>query len=411
MNIKITKAPTGGCVSVPGSKSMAQRLMLAWALSKSECGVVSKSDADDVLAMGECAKEGFAAIEEKRTSIAEPLKVGESGAVLRFVMPVLGALGISADLRMEGRLPARPMESLLSQLSQHGMIITRPSYDVFHIEGKLFGGIFELPGNQSSQFISGLLMALPLVPDNSEIKVIGEIESRPYVDMTLDVLNKSGITVIEETPGDFYIPGGQEYRLEGDHEAEGDWSSAAFWLALGTLTEKSITVKGLNTGSIHGDRNIVAVLKNMGAEITESKEGITALGHRLNSAMIDCRNTPDLVPAIVIAACAALGKTTIMNAERLRFKESDRLAAIADVLRSLGGLVNERPDGLEIYGSGRLHGGWISSHGDHRIAMMAACLKAYCEGDIEIEDAGCVTKSYPEFWNDYRSLGGDWEEI
>ena len=415
MNIKITKAPVGGCVRVPGSKSMAQRLILAWALSKTECCVTAHSGADDVLAMGECAKEICAAIEEKRTVLPEPIKVEESAAVLRFIMPVLSALGISADLKMEGRLPERPMDPLVSQLRQHGITVERIASDTYHVEGQLNGGIFELPGDQSSQFISGLLMALPMIGENSELKVFGEIQSRPYVDMTLDVLAKSGITIIEDEPGEFYIPGNQEYRLEGEHEVEGDWSSAAFWLALGATVKEGLTVKGLNAGSLHGDKEIISILKKMGVDITVSEDGVTVKGGRIYSSIVDCRHTPDLVPAIAMAACAANGKTTITNAERLKLKESDRLRAITDVLRAFGVLVDERADGLEIFAGYGTHGGTVSSHGDHRIAMMAACMRALTPegpaGDIIIYDAETVKKSYPGFFEDYRALGGDWEEI
>ncbi len=415
MNIKITKAPDGGCVSVPGSKSMAQRLMLAWALSKTECCVTTHSGADDVLAMGECAREIFAAIEEKRNVIPGPLKVKESGAVLRFVMPVLGALGISADLKMEGRLPERPMDPMVSQLRMHGVTVERTAADTYHVEGQLCGGIFELPGDQSSQFISGLLMALPLISENSELRIFGDIQSRPYVDMTLDALAKSGITIIEDEPGDFYIQGNQEYRLEGDYEAEGDWSGAAFWLALGATVKEGITVTGLDPHSAHGDREIVNILRRTGAKISCSDESVTVRCGRMFSLITDCRNTPDLVPAIAIAACAADGKSTITNAERLRLKESDRLKAITDVLRAFGVLVNERADGLEIFGGYGMHGGRVSSYGDHRIVMMAACMRALTpegpSGDIIISDAETVNKSYPGFFEDYRTLGGDWEEI
>ena len=398
---------------MPGSKSMAERLILAWALSKTECGVEPNTTADDVAAMADCAERIFEAIEQKRSGLSAPLNVRESGAVLRFVMPVLGALGLSADIIMEGRLPERPMEALTLQLREHGMVITRPEQDRFHVEGQLMGGIFELPGNQSSQFITGLLMALPLLQDNSELRVIGEIQSRPYVDMTLKVLGKCGIDIIEEEPGDFYIPGGQEYRLEGEHEAEGDWSAAAFWLAMGACGVKGtqIRVTGVRPDSEHGDKAIVKILNEMGADITWEGSSVTVTARDLRSVVIDARNIPDLVPAIAVAAVAASGKTTIMNAERLRLKESDRLHAITEVLRSLGAMVNERPDGLEIFGGYRLHGGWVSSFGDHRIAMMAACLKVFCDGEIEIDDAGAVTKSYPEFWEDYRSLGGETEDI
>ena len=412
MNIKIIKAPLGGSVTVPGSKSMAQRLIMAWALSKTECGVDPNSSADDVVVMAECAEQIFNAIAQKIPALSSPLNVKESGATLRFVMPVLGALGLSADIIMEGRLPERPMEALTTQLREHGMTITRPEPNMFHVEGQLIGGIFELPGNQSSQFISGLLMALPLIEYNSELKVMGELQSRPYVDMTLKILKDCGIEIIEEEPGDFYIPGGQEYRMEGDHKVEGDWSAAAFWLSMGAcMKDGSITVSGLDMDTIQGDKEIVNILCRMGAKITLSEGGITVYGGELSGISVDCHDIPDLVPAISVAALGAKGKTTIMNAERLRFKESDRIEAIAEVIRNLGGMVSVRPDGLEIFGQNELHGGWISPKGDHRIAMMAACMKVFCAGDIEIEDADCVTKSYPGFWDDFRALMGEWEEI
>ena len=413
MDIRIKKGPSGGCVRVPGSKSMAERLILAWALSKTECCVTSHSDCDDVMAMAECAKEIFAAVDKKRAAVTEPLDVRESGAVLRFVMPVLAALGLSADLRMSGRLPERPMEPLIRQLEEHGVTVTRPSHDVFHVEGRAGGGIYELPGDQSSQFISGLLMALPLIDENSSIRVIGEIQSRPYVDMTLDVLKKSGIDVFEDEPGVFYIPGGQEYRLSGEHEVSGDWSSAAMWLSMGAAAPEGsiLTVIGLDPDSLHGDRAITDILKGMGSELMWDGNDIILKAHGLRSRMIDARDIPDLVPAIAVAACMASGKTVIMNAERLRLKESDRLRAISSVLKTLGVMVNERPDGLEIFGGYRLKGGRVSSFSDHRIAMMAACLRGQTDGDIIIEGAEAVMKSYPGFFDDYRSLGGEAEEI
>ena len=402
---------------MPGSKSLALRLMLAWALSKTECGVTTHSESDDVAAMMDCAREIFAAVSEKRDAISEALNVRESAALLRFVMPVLGALGITADIIMEGRLPERPMDALISQLLQHGMNITKPTDERYHVEGQLLGGIFEIPGDQSSQFITGLLMALPIIHENSELRVIGEIQSRPYVDMTLKVLRESGIEVIEEEPGDFYIPGGQEYRLEGEHEVEGDWSAAAIWLAAGACLEddKTMTVEGLDLESLHGDRVITDIIREMGAEVFCEGDRVTVKPGKLRGIMVDARHIPDLVPAITIMALKAEGKTTIMNAERLRLKESDRLAAICQTVRSLGGLINERPDGLEIFGGHKLHGGWVRSFGDHRIAMMAACLRGLTpvgpEGDIEIDGAEAVTKSYPGFFEDYRSLGGGLEEI
>lgn len=413
MDIRITKAPEGGTVRAIGSKSMAQRLMIAWALSETECCVTTHSQSDDVGRMMECAREIYAAVNEGNIRTCRTFNVGESGANLRFLMPVVSALGIEADFIMEGRLPERPMEPLIRQLEDHGVRITRPSREVYHAEGKAGGGIYELPGDQSSQFISGLLMALPLIGDNSSIRVIGDIQSRPYVDMTLDVLKRSGIDIFEDEPGVFYIPSGQKYRLTGDHEAGGDWSSAAMWLSMAAAAPEGsrFTVEGLDPASLHGDRAIADILKGMGAELMWNGNALTLEAHGLRSRMIDARDIPDLVPAIAVAACKASGRTVIMNAERLRLKESDRLHAIYTVLRSLGAMVDERPDGLEIFGGYRLKGGTVSSFNDHRIAMMAACMRGQTDGDIMIEGAEAVTKSYPEFFDDLRTLGGEAEEI
>ena len=413
MNIRITKAPAGGTVRAVPSKSMAHRLIIAGALSKEENRIQINGFSEDIEATKECMQK----IQKSyASSFPVSLNVRESGSTLRFLVPVAAALGLKAEFVMEGRLPERPMGQLLEQLRQHGVEWSQIDRNALSIQGQLQGGIFELPGNQSSQFVTGLLMALPLIGQNSEIRVLGELESRPYVDMTLDVLKKSGITIFEDEPNRFIVPGGQKYRLKGEYDAGGDWSSAAFWLAAGAAgANSSVTVQGLDQDSLHGDKMIVNILEEMGAEMGWTGNDLTARPHSLRSLIIDVRNTPDLVPAIAVAACRASEKTVIMNAERLRLKESDRLHAITEVLRSLGTMVNERPDGLEIYGGYKLHGGRVSSFNDHRIAMMAACLRGQTpegpDGDIIIEGAEAVNKSYPGFWEDYKLLGGKTEEI
>ena len=410
--MRITKAPAGGTVRAIPSKSMAHRLIIAGALSKEENRILINGSSEDIEATKECMQK----IQKSyASSFPVSLNVRESGSTLRFLVPVAAALGLKAEFVMEGRLPERPMGQLLEQLRQHGVEWIQTERNVLSIKGQLQGGIFELPGNQSSQFVTGLLMALPLIGQNSEIRVLGELESRPYVDMTLDVLKKSGITIFEDEPNRFIVPGGQKYRLKGEYDAGGDWSSAAFWLAAGAAAGSGITVQGLDPESLHGDKAVVNILEEMGAEIGWNGRDLMVRPHSLRSLIIDVRNTPDLVPAIAVAACKASGKTVIMNAERLRLKESDRLHAITEVLKDLGAMVNERPDGLEIFGGYKLHGGRVSSFNDHRIAMMAACLRGQTqegpEGDIIIEGAEAVNKSYPGFWEDYRLLGGGTEEI
>ena len=422
MRRRITRAPEGGMISAIASKSQAHRLVIAGALSDAENRIITGTASADIEATRACMERIREAVKTPKES-REPyikLPAGESGSTLRFLVPLASALGISSDFIMEGRLPERPMGPLLEQLSLHGIRSSRPDHGTLRIEGELYGGIFELPGNLSSQYVTGLLMALPLIPDNSEIKIIGELQSRPYVDITLDVLRRSGIDVIEDD-GNFYIPGNQKYSLKGEVTAEGDWSNAAFWLAAGAIGNKGqeITVRGIDPGSVQGDKAVLDILKEMGADIAceESAEigkSIKVRGSSLKGTVIDARNIPDLVPAIAVLAAAAEGKTVITNAERLRLKESDRIESISHVLNDLGADVITRPDGLEITGGRPLKGGKTDSHNDHRIAMMAACLRALSpegpDGDIVIEGAQAVGKSYPGFFEDYEKLGGKTEE-
>jgi 3-phosphoshikimate 1-carboxyvinyltransferase len=233
----------------------------------------------------------------------------------------------------------------------------------------------------SSQYLSGLLFALPLLSGDSVIRVTGVLESRPYVDMTLDALRAFGVTVIEED-GCFRVPGSQRYRSPGGVSVEGDWSNAAFWLAAGA------NVTGLDPDSRQGDKAITDLLKAI-------------------PGGIDASNTPDLVPVLAAAASVAEGKTTIYNAERLRIKESDRLKTVAASLTSLGADITETEDGLVIIGKKSLPGGETESYGDHRIVMMASTVR--CAGPVVIHGAEAVNKSYPRFFEDFTSLGGVYE--
>jgi 3-phosphoshikimate 1-carboxyvinyltransferase len=279
------------------------------------------------------------------------------------------------------------------------------------LSGRLTPGEYKLPGDISSQFVSGLLFALPLLDGPSKIIITSRLESLPYVRMTLAALHDFGIN-ISASPDymSFEIPGGQSYRAVSDYIVEGDWSQAAFFCVMGALNG-NIRIDGLKLESLQGDKAILDILKDMGAVFYSDNDGIIFEKSMLHGVEIDVSQCPDLVPAISVAASAAKGPSRIKNAARLRIKESDRLSAVHRELGALGADIEEEPDGLIIHGRPELAGGYASGSGDHRIVMALASLSAVCKQSVEIEGSESVKKSYPEFWEDFISIGGRIESI
>ena len=332
---------------------------------------------------------------------------GESGSTLRFLLPLMGALGHQAEFHMEGRLPQRPLSPLYEELEAHGCTLSPQGQVPLTIEGQLQPGTYRLPGNVSSQYISGLLFALPLLDGDSEILLTSTLESTPYVDMTIKTLSHFGIR-IEKTSGGYAVRGNQTYAAPKEYMVEGDWSNACFFLAAGAITEGGVTVSGLNPDSLQGDKAILDILQEMGATVSTGPAGITVQpGEGLCGITIDASQIPDMVPILSVLGLVASGTTEIRNAGRLRIKESDRLSAITMTLTALGGQVEELPDGLRIKGGRRLTGATIDSHNDHRIAMMAAIASLICDGKVTIGHAEAVEKSYPDFFDILREAGLD----
>jgi 3-phosphoshikimate 1-carboxyvinyltransferase len=334
---------------------------------------------------------------------------GESGSTLRFLLPVCGALGLRVKFNMEGRLPARPLTGLYEEMTSHGCTLSQHGQSSLACRGKLTSGNYSLPGDVSSQFISGLLFALPLLEGGSAIRVTGNLESHPYVDMTIEAVRLFGITVQEEEKPSliFHVPGSQSYRSPKTVRTEGDWSNAAFWLSAGAITADGVTCTGLNINSRQGDRAIIDLLKNFGARVSEYNGTVMVSPGQLKGIKIDAKDTPDLVPVLAAVASTAQGTTIIKGAKRLRLKESDRLKTIAASLSSLGADIKETDDGLIIQGKKKLTGGVTKSFGDHRIAMAAAVLSAACAAPVTIQNAEAVKKSYPAFFDDFHlTLGG-----
>ena len=434
MVVRIVRPIDGGEIRAVPSKSYAHRLLICAALADGETLIECGAASDDIEATVSClegigARIGYdgAVFKVGPTTLAERAlpahtlsahthfsrgnsviqNCGESGSTLRFMLPVCCALGIPAEFVMKGRLPERPVAPLLEQLALHGCEISA-SEGGLRVQGKLRSGVFELPGNVSSQFVSGLLFALPLLEGDSEIFVEGKEESAPYIDMTLDTVKSFGIDA-KRREGYYRIDGGRGYSTTGTARVEGDWSNAAFWLCAGAAGGRGVTCTGLNTRSRQGDMAVIEVLERFGAAVSCIGDSVTVKPARLGGIRIDAGDIPDLVPVLSVVAAAAQGETEIYNAGRLRIKESDRLRAVTETLRALGADISELEDGLLIRGNGALRGGKVSSFGDHRVAMMAATASVLCEGPVEISGAESVNKSYPGFFKDFVTLGGTYQ--
>ncbi len=413
MKLLISSGPRCGAVRIPASKSRAHRLLIYAALSREETLLRCEGVSRDIEATVRCLRSLGAEIEEESGLLrVRPLRelpegerllpCGESGATLRLLLPLIGVLGVRACFQREGRLPQRPLAPLDRELTEHGMRLEEQGA-LLYASGKLKAGEYRLPGNVSSQYISGLLLALPLLEGESRLQVTEPVESEAYIRMTEEVLDLAGLRFEKESKS-YFVPGGQRPGLSGTFTVEGDWSSAAFFLCAGALSEEGVLVKGLDLQSTQGDRAVLELLRSFGASLRVTVEGILCRRGELRGQEIDAGPIPDLIPVLSVLAAGGRGDTRIRNAGRLRLKESDRLRTTAALLRDLGGSAEELEDGLLIRGSGALQGGTANSAGDHRIAMSAAVAACLCREPVTLEAAESVEKSYPCFWEDWQAL-------
>ncbi len=392
--VTLFPAALRGQITVPPSKSELHRLLICAALSDGETVVPCAAPSADTRATAECLRALGATVElrddriyvNRITDPAERAKLccGESGATLRFLLPVAAALGCGGDFHLRGRLGARPVEPLLELLRRSGCIIARTE-NVIRLSGRLLPGDYLVDAAVSSQFLSGLLLAMPLLPGSSAA-VSGAMASKDYVNLTVDVMSRFGVRVSCEN-GVFRTHGA--YRSPGELAPEGDWSAAANWLCANALGA-DISISGLAEDSLQPDRSVTDCLALL----------------RRGSAVLNMTAAPDLLPPLAVVAACTEGETRFVGAARLRSKESDRLAAVSALLTALGGDCTETPDGLTVRGAARLRGGTADACGDHRIAMAAAVAATVCSEPVTVLGADCVEKSYPSFWTDYRKLGG-----
>jgi len=417
VDVKVFPARLNGAVNAIPSKSQAHRALICASLADKPTRVECNGESDDILATAACLSALGAGIErESGAYVVRPLKregdggiatlpCGESGSTFRFMLPIVGALRRKVCFTPKGRLPERPLSPLYEELVSHGAELSPQGSVPFNAGGRLKPGSYSLDAGVSSQFISGLLFALPLLDGDSKLTLTGTAESFPYIELTMAMLEEFGVKA-EFDGGAFYIPGGQTYRSSGVVRVEGDWSNAAFWLGAGAIGSGSVTCAALNLQSRQGDRAILELLANFGAQVKPDGSAVTVSKGKLRGIEIDAKDIPDLVPILSVIAAAAEGTTVIRNAGRLRAKESDRLASVSALLRALGAKADETEDGLVIHGSAAFFGGEVLSYGDHRIVMSAAIAATVCAEPVIIHGAEAVNKSYPGFFDDLRLLGG-----
>ena len=411
-----------GQVCAPPSKSYTQRMVIAAALSNGTSKVSNPLLSEDteatlraVTALGAKVKvaEGCWTIEGAvpLKGAKEPVDCGESGATLRFMIPVAALANGSSTLVFRGSIEKRPVEPLLISLKELGAkahVGKLGGKDAVFVEGGgIVGGETSIPGDVSSQFISGLMFACPMADVDTEIMLTSPLESADYVKMTQAVLVKHGIKVPAHE-NHIHIPANQTY-LPSDDRVPGDFSSAAFLLAAAAITNSKVQINNLDYGSVQGDKAILGILKHMGVEgkVCEDSVEIKGSGTLLKPAEVDAKNIPDLVPAIAVLACYAKGTSHIFGAHRLRLKESDRLQSLYAELTKMGAQISIDNDGLIIEGGNRLHGALIDPHNDHRIAMACAVAALGAEGQTTIQNAECVRKSYPQFFTHLKQIGVD----
>ncbi len=395
MDILVHPGALKGSYQAIPSKSHAHRVLICAAFSNAPTRIFCSQTNEDIEATADClralgasirrCKYGYRVHPIRKLPQIAALDCRESGSTLRFMLPVVGALGIDATFQMSGRLPQRPLSPLWEEMERMGCFLERPTGTTVRCSGRLMCGNYTIAGNVSSQFITGLLLALSLMDGKSTLNITGKVESKPYIDITKKVLKDFGVSVSQEISGAF------PFQTPGDIQIEGDWSNAAFFLGANALTSQ-LTISGLDPESPQGDRTVCEYLDKLVGGF----------------AKLSAADVPDLVPILAVCA-AALNGAEFTDIGRLRMKESDRVATVCNMLRALGADCTATENTLTVYPA-QFRGGTVDSAGDHRIAMSAAIAATVSNSDVTILNAECVKKSYPAFWDEFRRLGGNYEQ-
>ena len=414
--VKIIPTKLKGVVQVPPSKSLAHRAIICASLAKGVSRIDNIEYSKDIQATIKAMKSLGTIIEEFEnyliidgtttfTKQNSEIDCEESGSTLRFMVPISIVEENKVHFVGRGNLGKRPLDTFYEIFERQniGYMYKKDVLDLYVI-GKLKPDHYIIPGNISSQFITGLLFALPLLKGDSIIEITSTLESKGYIDLTLQMLSQYGIKIINNDYKSFVVMGNQEYQAH-DYRVEADFSQAAFYLVAGAIGN-DVVLTDLNLNSLQGDKATLSILEAMGAKINVVSDGIKVTGENLSATQVDASQCPDVIPVVSVALALAQGKSEVINAKRLRIKECDRIIATSSQLNELGGSVVELSDSMTIRGVSEFVGGNCSSFADHRIAMMLAIAATRCNQSVIIDNMECVEKSYPSFWEDYQSLGG-----
>lgn len=406
-----------GKVNIPSSKSIGHRALICAALAEGNSVIKNINISKDIKATSGILealgatisisdKEIYVKGTTKVKKSASELFCNESGSTLRFLIPVAMLQEETVTFTGRGKLVERPLTPFYNIMEEQGIYYKNHNGMLpLEVKGLLKPGVFNIQGNVSSQFISGLMFALPILKGDSSIIVEGNLESRPYIDLTLDVLREFGVNIDNHNYEKFSIKGGQKYTAK-NYTVEGDYSQAAFFLAAGLL-KGAVECTNLKKDSLQGDKEFINIAKRMGGNIIEDANSLKSIESQLTATKIDASQVPDLVPILAVLASVSHGQTIIYNASRLRIKECDRLHAVTTELNALGANIEEKADSLIINGVNSLKGGKVKSWNDHRIAMSMTIASLVCENPVIIEDYKAIEKSYPHFYEDFVSLGGE----
>ena len=416
MNKTLLTSCVKGVINAPVSKSDLHRALICSAFCNGTTVLPVPSSNADTDATAECLRALGARVErtESEFIISGPisgggeLNCGESGSTLRFLLPVAAVLGKEAHFSGSGKLPSRPVLPLTSELRKKGSEIDSDFLPIT-VKGKAKGGVYTLPGDVSSQFVSGLLLALPYTEEYSAVRLTSPLQSKMYVDMTVSTLSKFGVEW-KEIPVDSegfpyggYSYSGGKYQSSGTYLSEGDWSGAAFFAVAGAICGE-VNINGLDKNSAQPDRAIEKIVKEFGADIKWENGTLSVKTAEKKTFSVDVSQFPDLFPVLSVLAAAANGESRLYNAGRLRIKESDRISAACNMINALGGKAVADEDSLTVYGTGRLVGGAVNGENDHRIVMSAAIASIICEGEVTILGSEAVSKSYPAFFEDLAKI-------
>lgn len=416
MKVTIEPKILNGEVSIPPSKSMSHRAIIAAALSNGHSKINNLIFSQDIDATCD-AMQNFGIHINKYCDRVDVFSKGkivtpthkvnchESGSTLRFLIPFGAMVDEPVVFDGKGKLKTRPLTPYFDIFNEQSIRYDYRDSLPLVVEGNLKPGRFVIPGDISSQFITGLLFVLPLLDGDSEIEISSPLESKGYIDLTLEVLKEFGIEVENNDHEVYRIKGNQKYDSK-EYRVEGDYSQAAFWIVAG-LIGGEVCLKDLNINSKQGDKEVVDIVTRMEGLLELENNSITAKRSETKGTIIDASQCPDIIPVLTVLAALSEGRTEIINASRLRIKESDRLKAISTELNKLGAHVEEKEEGLVIYGKTELEGGVVDGWNDHRIVMSLAIASIRCKNPVTITGSSAIKKSYPTFFEDFAKLGGN----